>query len=236
MRPDPEITGVILVGGKSARMGKDKAFLQVDGVPLFERVLTLFRESFSRVILVGDREERFAGYGVPVVRDIYPGSSLGGLYTALHHATPGHVFVSPCDLPFPGRALLKHICSLRESADVVVPRTRKGYEPLFALYSPHCLGPMKELLAQERYRIERFYPQVRVRQVAGVELTRRANPESCFLNINTPEDFKRLGERFSQRPGTLWTSEVLPVTGTSTGRCLGNFGSGSPNLFHRAQT
>ena len=84
--PEPlkhDITGVILVGGKSRRMGRDKAFLDVAGKSLFERVLEVFRESFDRIVLVGDREERFAAYGLPVLPDIYPGSSLGGLYTGL---------------------------------------------------------------------------------------------------------------------------------------------------------
>ena len=79
-----DITGVILVGGKSSRMGQDKAFLEIAGRPLFERVLEVFRECFDRIVLVGDRVERFAGYGLPVLPDIYPGSALGGtLYRAL---------------------------------------------------------------------------------------------------------------------------------------------------------
>ena len=95
-----DITGVILVGGKSRRMGRDKAFLQIVGKTLFERVLEIFRESFDRIVLVGDRAERFAAYDLPVLPDIYPGSALGGLYTALYHAETEYIFVSSCDLPF----------------------------------------------------------------------------------------------------------------------------------------
>ena len=58
-----DITRIILVGGKSSRMGKDKAFLEFSGEPLFERVLEIYRESFHRILLVGDRRERFAGSG-----------------------------------------------------------------------------------------------------------------------------------------------------------------------------
>ena len=65
-----DITGVILVGGKSRRMGRDKAFLQIAGKTLFERVLEIFRESFDRLVLVGDRAERFTGYALPVLPDI----------------------------------------------------------------------------------------------------------------------------------------------------------------------
>src|SRR6266496_3487290 len=136
-----DITGVILVGGKSRRMGRDKAFLEVSGKPLFERVLTVFRESFDRIVLVGDREDRFTGYGLPVVPDIYPGSALGGLYTGLHHATTEYVFVAPCDLIFPDGELLRYLCSLKDGYDAVVAAPGHGFEPLFALYAKSCLEP-----------------------------------------------------------------------------------------------
>ncbi|MFH2121298.1 MAG: NTP transferase domain-containing protein [Pseudomonadota bacterium] len=67
-----------------------KGRLQIAGKPLFERVLEVFRESFDRLVLVGDRAERFSCYGLPVLPDIYPGSALGGLYTGLYHSATEH--------------------------------------------------------------------------------------------------------------------------------------------------
>lgn len=188
-----DITGVILVGGKSRRMGRDKAFLEVAGKPLFERVLEVFRENFARVVLVGNREECFAGYGLPVLPDIYPGSSLGGLYTGLHNAATEYVFVSSCDLPFPNADVLRYLCSLRNGYDAVVPTTANGYEPLFALYSKSCLGPIKELLDNGDFCAYAYYPQVRVRYVTYEELGRFDKDGRAFLNINTPEEFAKIG-------------------------------------------
>jgi len=190
-----DITGVILVGGKSRRMGKDKAFLEFSGEPLFERVLEIYRESFHRIVLVGDRRERFAGYGLPVLEDIFPGSALGGLYTGLYHAQTEYVFVSPCDLPFPNKRVLDHICSLRKGYDAVVPTTHRGFEPLFALYATTCLGPMRKQLESGNYCVYDFYPQVGIRYVPGEELAPLDKEETSFLNINTPEDFARLWKR-----------------------------------------
>lgn len=189
-----DITGVILVGGKSRRMGLDKAFLTVGGVPIFERVLKVFRENFSRVALVGDREERFAGYGLPVLPDIYPGSALGGLYTGLLRAETEHVFVASCDLPFLSSAVLRHLCSLRRGFDAVVPTTANGYEPLFALYSKKCLGPIRELLVSGDFCAYRYYPQVRTRYVPDSELAPLDADGRCFVNLNTPEDYARFGK------------------------------------------
>ncbi len=188
-----DITGVILVGGKSRRMGQDKAFLEVDGRPIFERLLEVFRTCFSRLLLIGDREERFAGYGLPVLPDLYPGSALGGLYTGLFHAQTDYVFVTSCDLPFPNGELIRHLSSLREGYDAVVPVTAGGYEPLFALYAKSCLGPIRELLESGDFCAYGYYPQVRVRYVASEELARFDRDGRAFLNINTPEEFARIG-------------------------------------------
>jgi molybdopterin-guanine dinucleotide biosynthesis protein A len=191
--PEHDITGVILVGGKSRRMGKDKAFLEVAGIPLIERVLQVFRGSFENVVLVGDREERFAGYGLPVLPDIYPGSSLGGLYTGLHHAATEYVFVSSCDLPFPNAEVLRCLCSLRNGFDAVVPTTANGHEPFFALYAKSCLGPIKALLDSGDCCAYAYYPRVRVRYVPYEELARFDRDGRAFLNVNTPEEFARIG-------------------------------------------
>jgi molybdopterin-guanine dinucleotide biosynthesis protein A len=187
-----DITGVILVGGKSRRMGQDKAFLQIAGKTLFERVLAIFRESFDRLVLVGDRAERFTGYDLPVLPDIYPGSALGGIYTALYHAETEHIFVSSCDLPFANREMLLFLCSLRDGFDAVVPSTAHGFEPLFALYAKSCLGPMRELLEGGNFCAYAYYPQIRVRYVKDEELANLDRDGRSFVNVNTPEEFENI--------------------------------------------
>ncbi|HEX9022722.1 MAG TPA: molybdenum cofactor guanylyltransferase [Geobacteraceae bacterium] len=188
------ITGIILVGGKSRRMGTDKAFLRIGGVPLFERVLRAMAENFSSILLIGDRQELYQGYGLPVIADRYPGSALGGLYTGLHAAATDLVFAAPCDMPFPSRSLIRHICSMADDFDVVVPRTRQGFEPLFALYRKSCLGPMLRLLEAGKYRVFDFYPEVVVRDLKAEELDPFADEGRAFLNLNTPEEFALLKE------------------------------------------
>ena len=185
------ITGIILVGGKSRRMGRDKAFLDFGGTPLFERVLSLFVGTFQQVALVGDRAERFAGYGLPVFPDIYPGSSLGGLYTGLHHASTDHIAVASCDMPFPSDTVLRHLCSLRHGYDVVVPATCHGYEPLFAVYAKSCLPTIKNFLDSGNYCAFGYYPLLKVREVTEAEIASLAAPSNCFTNLNTPQEAEK---------------------------------------------
>lgn len=188
------IAGAILVGGKSRRMGRDKAFLRIDGQGLFERVLELFRESFDRVLLVGDRAERFAGYGLPVLPDLYPGSALGGLYTALHHAETEYIFVSSCDLAFPSREMMLHLCGLRGGFDAVVPKPVHGFEPLFALYGKSCLETIEAFLKSGNCCAFGYYPKLRIRYVQGEELASIDRDGRAFLNVNTPEEFEKISK------------------------------------------
>ncbi|MHB8771006.1 MAG: molybdenum cofactor guanylyltransferase [Syntrophales bacterium] len=192
-----DITGVILVGGKSRRMGRDKAFLRIAGDTLFGRVLEIFGNSFDRLMLVGDHAERFAGYSLPVLPDIYPGSALGGLYTALYHAETTYIFVSPCDIAFPNRNILRFLCSLRVDFDAVVPHSPRGFEPLFAVYAKSCLVPMRNLLESDNRRIRDFYPHVSVRYVEQEELADFDRVGRSFVNINTPEELKKAEEALS---------------------------------------
>jgi molybdenum cofactor guanylyltransferase len=192
--PITDITGVILVGGKSRRMGRDKAFLPWDGAPLFEKVLGIFRQSFTAVLLAGGDAGRFAGYGLPIVSDLYPGSALGGLYTGLYHATTPSIFVASCDMPYPSAALLKHLCSLKDGYDCVVPETAEAFEPLFAVYAKSALPAMLELLESGNFRIYDLYPQLRTRYVGREELAPYAEGGRSFINVNTPEDFALLAK------------------------------------------
>jgi molybdopterin-guanine dinucleotide biosynthesis protein A len=184
------ITGVILVGGKSRRMGRDKAFLEIGGKSLFEKVLDAFSENFSRIMLVGDRGARFASYNLPIYADLFPGSSLGGLYTGLYYSESNYIFVSSCDLPYPSSRVISHICPLTDGFDAVVPRLSHGYEPLFAAYSKNCLGPIKSMLEEQNYCVFDLYPQINVKDVTEDELESIVDSPDSFINLNTPLEYE----------------------------------------------
>jgi molybdenum cofactor guanylyltransferase len=189
-----DLTGIILVGGKSRRMGRDKAFITWDGAPLFEKVLHIFRESFATVLLVGGDLERYGKYGERILPDLYPGSALGGLYTGLYHAASDYIFVASCDMPYPSAALLRYLCSLKDGYDCVVPETAQALEPLFAVYAKSALPAMLNLLQSGNFRIYDLYPQLRTRLVGVTELAPFAEGGRSFVNVNTPDDFALLAK------------------------------------------
>jgi len=186
-----DITGVILAGGRSRRMGKDKTLLEIGGITLFDRALGMMRELFSEVLIAGDRKD-LVRPGVRCYPDLFPGSALGGLYTGLMKSHHDMIFVCSCDMPSPNVNIARLILSQDREFDVVVPRTPDGLEPLFARYHKRCLPAMKDMLDRQEFRIYDFYPQVRTRYLDTAELP--ADWQNSFLNINTPEEYDRVKE------------------------------------------
>lgn len=189
-RQNSQITGILLVGGKSRRMGHDKALLTVDGQQMARRMIDCLQNCCAQVMLVGDRPERFSSFNLPVIADRYPGSALGGLFTGLQHAATEWAFVAACDIPFPNPALMQLICDAADGADVVVPVSAKGWEPLFACYRKSCLPAMQIALEAQQYRITSVLKSLQLREI-GAELMHGIDPAGrSLLNLNTPDEYR----------------------------------------------
>jgi molybdopterin-guanine dinucleotide biosynthesis protein A len=189
-------TGIILSGGKSTRMGQNKAFIEIEGIPIIHRIHALFRELFEEVIIVTNEKDLFRDLDARIVRDLLPGAgALGGLYTGLFYSSFCYSFCAACDMPFLKGALIEYLYTRTLGYDVVVPKTREGLEPLHAYYSRYCMEPARETLANGSYRIFDFYPLVKVNTVDEDEI-RGLDPEGeSFLNVNTPEELLSLHRR-----------------------------------------
>ncbi|NIS61866.1 MAG: NTP transferase domain-containing protein [Proteobacteria bacterium] len=185
------MTGIILAGGKSQRMGKNKAFMDSGGVPLFERVYGIFREIFSEIIIVANDILPFERYEAILRRDIILGKgALGGLYTGLFHSSHYYAFCSACDMPFLNPRLIKYMGEERDDYDVIVPKTHDGLHPLHAIYSKKCLNPMSQSLDRNDLKIVNFFQQVRVRYIEEMEI-RQLDPDMrSVINVNTAEEME----------------------------------------------
>lgn len=188
----PDVTGVLLAGGKSRRMGQDKALLQLDGMTLFERSLLLLQQFFSHILIAGERPD-LERSGVPAIADFYPGSALGGIHTGLFAAETDWIFVAPCDMPYPDARIVTRLLAERNGFDAVVPRTPEGYEPVFALYHKNCLTQMEAMLQQNEFRIYDFYQRIRIRYLESADLPE--GWERSLINLNTPAQLARIKEK-----------------------------------------
>jgi molybdopterin-guanine dinucleotide biosynthesis protein A len=192
------ISVAILAGGRSARMGTDKAFVRVLGRPLIETSLAQLSGLGAETLIITNRPDDYAYLNVPLYGDVRPGlGALGGLYTALYHAAQPHVLVAACDMPFAVVPLINYLLSLRAEGDAVVPRLAGEAEPFRAVYSRACLPAIAAALDAGQLQVRGFFKDVRVRWVDEAEIDRRDPRHLSFVNVNTPADLeaaRRLAE------------------------------------------
>ena len=194
------ISITIMAGGRSSRLGTNKALVEVGGQRIIERILARVYGLGDEVLLITNTPDEYAYLGLPSFVDLIPGKGpLGGLYTALSCARNEHILALSCDQPFLNRDLLAYLIGLRRGYDVVVPLDREGYpQSMHAVYGKGCLDPIRRCLEADRLKVIGFFPSVRVREVAGDEIDRFDPQRLSFLNVNTPEDLaeaRRLAER-----------------------------------------
>ena len=192
---------MILAGGKNLRMGQNKAFLEVQGERIIDRIKRIFVELFDEVLLVTNSPPDYLDLNLRTVTDLYrEKGSLGGIFTGLFHASFSHAFVAACDMPFLRPALISHLVRLSPGYDIVIPRTEDGLQPLHAVYSRKCLPFMEDLLRKGNLKILDFFHQVKKREVLPEEITPFDSQLISFLNLNTPEDLTRIQSFLSVDP------------------------------------
>ena len=183
---------VILCGGQSSRMGRNKAFLLVEGRPLIERQIEALRPLFDRILLATPSPAEYEHLGLDVAAEAWPGrGSMVGIYSGLRAVTGDAAFFVACDMPFLNTPLVRFMVALSPGNDVVVPRSPRGLEPAHAIFSKRCLGPMEAQMAQGDFKIIHFFPQVVVREVTEAEVRRCDSSGLALVNINTPGEYAR---------------------------------------------
>jgi molybdenum cofactor guanylyltransferase len=188
-----DVTGVLLAGGKSRRMGEDKRFLPIGETTLYEHSLAVLRSVFQTVVVVIAQDSPPLESDVPVWRDLIPGcGSLGGLYTGLKQAMTPSVFAVACDMPFLDPVTVRYFVKVQGEADLVMAKLQNGLQPMHALYHRRCLPVMESLIEARKLKIQQMadHPSLRVRLVTADELVGIDPAGRSFYNVNTPADLR----------------------------------------------
>jgi molybdopterin-guanine dinucleotide biosynthesis protein A len=176
-------------------MGEDKALKLFLGRPLIQRVVERLRPIADEVLVTTNNPEKYTFLGLRLVPDLFPGlGTLGGLYTALASASSSIVAVVGCDMPFASAELLVEAARIlvQEDADLVVPRTIEGLEPLHAVYRRDtCLPVVRSAVESNQLKVIDWFPLVRVREQTLEEVTRIDPSGLTFWNLNTLEEFNQ---------------------------------------------
>ncbi len=185
------MTGIVLAGGENRRMGKDKAFLRVAGMPMIEHVLRALRKSVERIIIVTNSPGAYASYDALVITDACnKRGPLTGIYSGLLHSRDEYNVVVACDMPFLNPRLLSYMTGLAGEYDAVLPKIGDFTEPLHAVYRRGLLLIMEDHIKKEQQRIQNIFTGLRVRYLTEKEIDRFDPQRRSFINLNTPEEYE----------------------------------------------
>jgi len=200
-RSEPSRIGFLIAGGKSSRMGADKAFLDFGGQTLLDRALAVMGAVCDRVAIIGD-PAKFAKCGLAqsgsakyesIVADIFSGCGpLAGIHAALVHSPAALNLMLAVDMPFVSRELLAFFFAAAEDKDnhaiITVPRTSKGLQPLCAVYRRDFSAAAEQALRAGKYKIDAAFSGISTRVIEESELAAAGFSERSFYNVNTPQD------------------------------------------------
>ena len=176
-------------------MGEDKASLFFEGQRLVSHVVSALESVCQQILVVAQPHQDFSFLGKTIVHDLIPDfGALMGLYTGLKNASTDRVLAVACDMPFLQPKLLEYLVDVDMEADVVVPKIDGHFEPLLAIYSKNCLGPIEDMIKQSQKCVYDLYPKVRVREISQKEF-QIFDPElKSFINFNTPKELKMFSD------------------------------------------
>ncbi len=186
-----DLTVAILAGGRSKRMGSDKALLTIEGIPLLQRVIDAAHTLADARIIISNSPTTHSPFLWPLFPDRFPDAGpLGGLATALHHVTTSHLLLLACDMPNLTPPLLQYLVDQpRASHGVIIPEDEKGLQPLCAVYSRSILPLAEDAIEKGQLSMQTFVGRIDARVVNRKKWAPQSEVHDPFANFNTPEEY-----------------------------------------------
>lgn len=202
-----DITGIILAGGKSKRMGLNKSFLKVGEVTMIERTTELMKSLFERVILITNTPDEYKFLGIEMFEDIYKNvGPLAGIHSGLAHSITDKNFIISCDIPFVNKGVIEFIINYKTNKSITITKADGFVQQLCGLYSKQDLQEIVELIEDDKLEINNSQKcgckVLQLVQKLDAEIIDIANEyggyeEGMFLNMNKPEDFELVRGRMN---------------------------------------
>lgn len=196
-----DIPIAILAGGKSRRMGRDKAFVELEGMPMIQWVITAVKECSINPLIIANEPDRYGGFGLPVYSDIIPGMGpLSGLHTAFSVTGADRLMIVSCDLPLVSPEVIKYILNrINDRAEAVIPFVEGREQGLLAVYARSGLERFGGRISSASIMFDEFRMGLE-RIFIGEDELRKVDPDlRSFLNVNTPLDIEMVIRKLSKR-------------------------------------
>lgn len=201
---NPTISGCLLAGGKSKRFGTDKALLLLKNQPIIAHLYQLLTSVYQEVFIIANEPSKYQFLGAKVFTDIHQNiGPLGGIHSALTHATNDEVFILSCDLPLITRDFIRFVSDYPIRQPIILPKTAGVIQPLCGIYNKSCLKIIAEMIGlepliedPEKPKQWKYSPLILIEkahtQFIHVETEYSLFDKKIFLNINHPSDFEKI--------------------------------------------
>lgn len=190
------ITGVLLTGGESRRMGRNKAFLEIGGKLLIEKSLETLQRVCSKVVISSRSEDLYKGYGYQVIVDVIKGKGpLGGIYSVLQQTEYDHLFLAACDMPFLQEDAIRLLYREIKDFDALVPYIAGRMHPLHAFYHKRILPLVEKKILKDKLRLTDVLSECQTKiykAETGSDPIQRQLLERSVLNVNTPDEWDQI--------------------------------------------
>ncbi|MEW6511687.1 MAG: molybdenum cofactor guanylyltransferase [Bacteroidota bacterium] len=184
------IWGVVLAGGDSRRMGRDKALIPFKGIPMAAHIVATLAHAVGHVVVVTSPDRSYSFQGIDVIHDIFPGQGpLAGIHAAFETLRADSLFVLACDTPFVRVELIRHIIDQSRDASVTVAEMGGRVHPLCGLYRSPVLPAITRRLNEGKLKVKDLLEEVGAKRVLiGPDLS--FYRENLLANVNTKNDFE----------------------------------------------
>ena len=203
MNNSQRVTGIILAGGKSSRLGRDKAWEDVGGQRIIDRVIGALQSSCDEVLIIGDRPERQSELSLPKCiqyrsDELKGRGSIGGLYTGLKSSDTLWSLVVACDMPFISRELIRFMLSIisKNRCDAIVPIINGRYQPTHALYNSTCIPFIEKNISSGNFRMDSYFDEIYLEEISEDVINSIQGAELSFFNVNTEDDLFTAREQY----------------------------------------
>ncbi|MGB9856330.1 MAG: molybdenum cofactor guanylyltransferase [Caldisericum exile] len=189
-----DITGVILAGGKSTRMGTNKSFLKIGNQTIIERIVELMKSIFSEVIIITNSPDEYKFLNLPLFEDIYKWKGpLAGIHSALVHSKAEKIFVLSCDVPLMRKEMIEYIVEYNSNKPIIFCEAAGYHQPLVGVYSKKILSEIEHFISNNELSDRSFHKFL---DSVDHEIIYPQNlpfyKDEIFFNVNKVEDYNEL--------------------------------------------
>ncbi|MDT3697512.1 MAG: molybdenum cofactor guanylyltransferase [Ignavibacterium sp.] len=206
-----DITGIILSGGKSKRMGVNKALLKIGNETLIERAGNLMSGLFRKVLLITNTPEEYSFLRLETFEDIYKNvGPLAGIHSGLFHSLTEKNFIIACDMPFINRELIEFIINYKTDKHITIPNAEGSTQQLCGVFSKSILTDIERLIKENllinneqeyrkniSFKVQHLFQSIST-EIIDIEAKFDKYKKGMFLNVNQKDDFEVAIKRFNE--------------------------------------